>query len=141
MANREKDGVERINYKERINNDSHTKAAVVIKHTNPCGVAIGDSPYLAIKRALDSDRISAFGGIIAINCPVDETAAKEIENIFIECIVAPNFDINARKILSKKKNLRLLELKADSIQKADKKHIRSISGGLLIQDLDEPNKS
>ncbi len=127
-------------YKNTINNDhSYQKAAVVIKHTNPCGVAIGDSTFSALKRALDSDRVSAFGGIIAINCPVDEAAAKELKNIFIECVVAPYFDKNAKEILSKKKNLRLLELKAESIQKADKNHIRSILGGLLIQDLDEPN--
>ena len=126
-------------YENTIKSDSYQKAAVVIKHTNPCGVAIGNSPYLAIKRALDGDRISAFGGIIAINCPVDEAAAKELEDIFIECIVAPYFDNNAKEILSKKKNLRLLELKAESIKKAPKNHIRSILGGLLIQDLDEPS--
>ena len=125
-------------YENIITSPSYQKAAVVIKHTNPCGVAIGKSPYLALKRALDSDRVSAFGGIIAINCPVDEAAAKELENIFIECVVAPYFDNNAKEILSKKKNLRLLELKAESIQKADKNHIRSILGGLLVQDLDEP---
>ena len=96
-------------YENNINNDSYQKAAVVIKHTNPCGVAIGDSSYLALKKALDGDRVSAFGGIIAINCPVDEAAAKELENIFIECIVAPYFDNSAKEILSKKKNLRLLE--------------------------------
>ncbi len=126
-------------YENLINSGSYQKAAVVIKHTNPCGVAIGDSPSLALKRALDGDRVSAFGGIIAINCPVDEAAAKELEDIFIECLVAPYFDNNAKEILSKKKNLRLLELKAESIKKADKHHIRSILGGLLIQDLDEPN--
>jgi len=126
-------------YENTLNNDSYQKAAVVIKHTNPCGVAIGDSAYLALRKALDGDRVSAFGGIIAINCPVDEAVAKELENIFIECIVAPYFDNNAKEMLSKKKNLRLLELKSECIQKADKKHIRSILGGLLIQDLDEPN--
>ncbi len=126
-------------YENTLKNASYQKAAVVIKHTNPCGVAIGDSPALALKRALDGDRVSAFGGIIAINCPIDETAAKELENIFIECVVAPYFDNNAKEILSRKKNLRLLELKAESIQKADKNHIRSILGGLLVQDLDEPN--
>ncbi len=125
-------------YENTFKSNTYKKAAVVIKHTNPCGVAIGDSPYLAIKRALDGDRVSAFGGIIAINCPVDETAAKELENIFIECIVAPYFDNNAKEILSRKKNLRLLELKAESIQKAPKNHIRSILGGLLVQDLDQP---
>ena len=128
-------------YENIINSDSYQKAAVVIKHTNPCGVAIGDSPSLALKKALDGDRISAFGGIIAINCPVDESVAKELENIFIECVVAPYFDDNAKQILSKKKNLRLLELKAQSIKIASKNHIRSILGGLLIQDLDEPNSN
>ena len=126
-------------YENTCDSPSYQKAAVVIKHTNPCGVAIGDSPSLALKRALDGDRVSAFGGIVAINCPVDEATAKELENIFIECIVAPNFENNAKEILSKKKNLRLLELRAESIKKADKNHIRSILGGLLIQDLDEPN--
>ncbi len=126
-------------YENSINNDSYQKAAVVIKHTNPCGVAIGNAPDSALKRALDADRVSAFGGIIAINCTVDEATAKELENIFIECVVAPFFDNNAKEILSKKKNLRLLELKAEAIQKADKNNIRSILGGLLIQDLDEPN--
>ena len=126
-------------YKNTVENSSYQKAAVVIKHTNPCGVAIGDSPSSALKKALDGDRVSAFGGIIAINCPVDEAAAKELKNIFIECVIAPYFDNNAKEILSTKKNLRLLELKAESIQKADKNHIRSILGGLLIQDLDEPN--
>mgnify|MGYP001329107996 CR=1 FL=1 len=126
-------------YENSINSASYQKAAVVIKHTNPCGVAIGDSPYLALKKALDGDRVSAFGGIIAINCHVDEATAKELEDIFIECVVAPSFDNNAKNILSKKKNLRLLELKSESIQKADKNQIRSILGGLLIQDLDEPN--
>ena len=126
-------------YENTIKSDSYQKAAVVIKHTNPCGVAIGDSPHLALKRALDSDRISAFGGIVAINCPVDEATAKELENIFIECVVAPSFDNIAKEILLKKKNLRLLELKSESIKKAPKHHIRSILGGLLIQDLDEPN--
>jgi len=126
-------------YENTIESASYQKAAVVIKHTNPCGVAIGNSPHLALKRALDGDRVSAFGGIIAINCTVDEAAAKELEDIFIECVVAPYFDNKAKEILSKKKNLRLLELKSECIKKADKHHIRSILGGLLIQDLDEPN--
>tara|TARA_B100000700_G_scaffold189842_1_gene209297 strand:+ start:592 stop:2148 length:1557 start_codon:yes stop_codon:yes gene_type:complete len=127
-------GYENSDYK-----DSYQKAAVVIKHTNPCGVAIGDSPSFALKKALDADRVSAFGGIIAINSTVDEATAKELENIFIECVVAPHFDNNARQILARKKSLRLLELNANSIKKANKNYIRSILGGLLIQDLDEPN--
>merc|ERR1712224_411938 len=95
-------------YENTFDINSSQRAAVVVKHTNPCGVAIGNSPYLALKRALDGDRVSAFGGIIAINCPVDQAAAKELENIFIECVVAPYFDNNAKEILAKKSNLRLL---------------------------------
>ncbi len=125
-------------YENSLNNNHFQKAAVVIKHTNPCGVAIGETSDSAIKRALDADRISSFGGIIAINSLVDEPTAKELEDIFIECIVAPDFDKNAKEILSKKKNLRLLELKAECINAANKNHIRSILGGLLVQDVDEP---
>ncbi len=130
--------VREFGYENTIKSASYQRAAVVIKHTNPCGVAIGDSSYSALKKALDGDRVSAFGGIIAMNCSVDEAAAKELENIFIECIVAPYFDNNAKEILSTKKNLRLLELKSECVQKANKNNIRSILGGLLIQDLDEP---
>ncbi len=127
-------------YENHLNNkkNNNQKAAVIIKHTNPCGVAIGDTSHSAIKRALDADRISSFGGIIAINSSVNEEAAKELEDIFIECIVAPHFDKNAKEILSKKKNLRLLELKTECIKAAEKNHIRSILGGLLVQDIDEP---
>ena len=126
-------------YKNTINSASYQRAAVVIKHTNPCGVALGDSSSLALRRALDGDRLSAFGGIIATNCGVDKAAARELENIFIECIVAPYFDKNAIEILSKKKNLRLLELKAECIENLDNKNVRSILGGLLVQDSDIPN--
>ncbi len=125
-------------YENPLNNNNYQKAAVVIKHTNPCGVAIGETSHSAIKRALDADRVSSFGGIIAINSLVDQETAKELEEIFIECIVAPYFDENAKEILSKKKNLRLLELTTDCIKAAEKNHIRSILGGLLVQDTDEP---
>ena len=108
---------------------------VVIKHTNPCGAAIGDTLYDALVRALDADRISCFGGIIALNGVVDAECAGEIVKSFYECIVAPLFSEEARVILSAKKNLRLLELDVNGI-KVRKYNLRSILGGILVQEKD-----
>jgi len=113
-----------------------TKAAVVVKHTNPCGVAISESSSDALNRALDADRISAFGGIVALNSSVNSTTAALLCNIFLECVVAPNFDKEALDILSKKPKLRLLELTPDNLNKANNNQSRSILGGILVQDQD-----
>jgi phosphoribosylaminoimidazolecarboxamide formyltransferase/IMP cyclohydrolase len=110
-------------------------AVVVIKHTNPCGVAIGNDIYSALLRALDGDRISAFGGIVALNDTVTLECAKELSGAFYECIVAPAFDDEAKEILSTKKNLRLLELDFNNM-KVNPYNIRSILGGILIQEKD-----
>ena len=88
-------------YENTIKNDSYQKAAVVIKHTNPCGVAIGYSPSSALKKALDGDRVSAFGGIIAINCPVDEATAKELEETK-EALKAVQTELNEVNLLNSK---------------------------------------
>ena len=112
-------------------------AAVVVKHTNPCGVAIGASIPAALTRALDADRVSAFGGIIAINGVVEATAARELTSLFLECVVAPGFTPEAREVLAAKANLRLLELAPQAIDAAGPDHVRSILGGLLVQDLDD----
>ena len=112
-------------------------AAVVVKHTNPCGVAIGASIAAALTRALDADRVSAFGGIIAINGVVEATAARELTSLFLECVVAPGFTPEAREVLAAKANLRLLELAPQAIDLAGPDHVRSILGGLLVQDLDD----
>ena len=112
-------------------------AAVVVKHTNPCGVAIGASLPAALTRALDADRVSAFGGIIAINGVVEATAARELTSLFLECVVAPGFRPEAREVLAAKANLRLLELAPQAIDAAGPDHVRSILGGLLVQDLDD----
>ena len=110
-------------------------ASVVIKHTNPCGVAIGESISDALVRSLDADRVSCFGGIIALNREVDDVCAIEIYKSFYECIVAPRFTGHARKILAGKKNLRLLELDVNGI-KVRKYNLRSILGGVLVQEKD-----
>ena len=112
-------------------------AAVVVKHTNPCGVAVGPVVASALTRALDADRVSAFGGIVAINGPVEAAAARELTGLFLECVVAPSFSPEAREILAAKANLRLLELSPDAIAAAGPDHVRSILGGLLVQDLDD----
>ena len=112
-------------------------AAVVVKHTNPCGVAIGSGVPAALTRALDADRVSAFGGIVAINGTVEAAAARELTSLFLECVVAPGFSSEAREILSAKANLRLLELSPEAIDAAGPDHVRSILGGLLVQDLDD----
>ena len=117
--------------------DAVGPAAVVVKHTNPCGVAVGPAVASALTRALDADRVSAFGGIVAINGPVEAAAARELTTLFLECVVAPSFSPEAREILAAKANLRLLELSPEAIAAAGPDHVRSILGGLLVQDLDD----
>ena len=93
-------------------------AAVVIKHTNPCGVALGDDTADALLRALDADRVSAFGGIVALNGAVDRAAADHLAGLFLECVVAPSFSEEARRRLAAKANLRLLELDPRAVAEA-----------------------
>ena len=114
-----------------------TPAAVVIKHTNPCGVATGTSGADALLRALDADRVSAFGGIVALNGPVDAAAAEHLAGLFLECVVAPAFLPAARERLAAKTNLRLLELAPGAIERAARRQLRSILGGVLVQESDD----
>jgi len=109
-------------------------AAVIIKHNNPCGVAIGDNILSAYKKAYKADPVSAFGGIIALNRDVDEATAKEVITLFVEIVIAPKFSPEAIKVFSKKPNIRLLEVDASKdLQGFD---IRKIPGGLLVQEKD-----
>ena len=112
-------------------------AAVVVKHTNPCGVATGAGSAEALERALDADRVSAFGGIVAINGPVDDATAAHLTSLFLECVVAPAFAPEARERLAAKANLRLLELGPEAIARASRQQLRSVLGGVLAQDLDD----
>ena len=112
-------------------------AAVVVKHTNPCGVATGADPAGALGRALDADRVSAFGGIVALNGPVDGAAASQLTSLFLECVVAPAFSPEARQLLAAKPNLRLLELAPAALAQAPALQLRSLLGGVLVQDLDD----
>ncbi|BEV35590.1 bifunctional phosphoribosylaminoimidazolecarboxamide formyltransferase/IMP cyclohydrolase [Synechococcus sp. M16CYN] len=111
-------------------------SAVVVKHTNPCGVAIGEDVAIALAKALNTDHVSSFGGIVAVNSVVGAAAASELSSFFLECVVAPGFSPEAREILSAKANLRLLELHSTAIDSVRSDQVRSILGGLLVQDLD-----
>jgi phosphoribosylaminoimidazolecarboxamide formyltransferase/IMP cyclohydrolase len=110
---------------------------VVVKHTNPCGVATGRDGADALTRALDADRLSAFGGIVALNRPVDLGAAEQLGSLFLECVVAPGFDAAARERLTARTNLRLLELAPEAIARASRRQLRSLLGGVLVQALDD----
>ncbi len=113
-----------------------SNAAIILKHNNPCGAAIGSSIEDAFKKALACDPISAFGGIVALNNIVDVDTAKQLSNIFLECVVAPSFSQEALDILKNKKNLRLLELDLKNINYKNQSSYKSILGGLLIQESD-----
>lgn len=109
-------------------------AACIIKHTNPCGAATGETICDAYVRAFEADSVSAFGGIVALNGVVDKTAAAEMSKLFLEVIMAPAFTEEALAILQEKKNIRLVELAAPTKGRV---MIKNISGGLLVQSEDD----
>ncbi len=110
-------------------------ACVIVKHANPCGVALGANMLDVYKRAFSADSISAFGGVIAINQPCDDLLAKEISKVFVEIILAPAFTKKSLDILSKKKNLRVLEV--GNIEPRDQLlEVKNIVGGLIVQETD-----
>jgi phosphoribosylaminoimidazolecarboxamide formyltransferase/IMP cyclohydrolase len=114
-------------------------AAVIIKHTNPCGAATAKDCKAAYIAALDCDRLSAFGSIVGFNRPVDHALAKTIleEADFVECVIAPSYDMKALEALKSKKNLRVLEVKGFGKNGADhQKDMKKVSGGMLLQDRD-----
>lgn len=111
-------------------------AAVVMKHANPCGAAIGTSVESAYRDAHDCDPVSAFGGIVAVNRPVNAAMASALAEVFTEVVVAPRFEPDALAVLSAKKNLRVVEV-GDTPWTPEPLSMRSISGGLLVQDADE----
>ena len=110
-------------------------ACVVVKHANPCGAAIGDDLLDVYNRAFNADSLSAFGGIIALNRICTEDVANAINNVFVEIVLAPSFDKNALTILSKKKNLRVLEI-GEITKRETKLEVRNIDGGILVQEND-----
>ncbi len=108
----------------------------IVKHSNPCGVCVGDEQTHSLETAWACDPVSSFGSIIAFNHPVTETTAKWIVDKFTEIIIAPDFTTEAKNIFASKKNLRLLQI-PNKPANAKEKIIKSINGGLLIQEEDE----
>ena len=104
----------------------------IIKHTNPCGTATGKTLADAYKRALECDPVSAFGGVIGVNRPIDAAAAEEMHKLFLEVIAAPAFDEAAKAKFASKKNLRLVEV----VPAHQKWVLKNVSGGMLVQDND-----
>ncbi len=118
-------------------------AAVIIKHNNPCGVAISSSSLAeAFRKAKDCDPVSAFGGVVGFNREIDEDTAKEMFEIFLEVIIAPGFRPEALEVLKKKKDLRILQSPPlKSLFQRGGFDLRKVVGGLLVQDRDLGNVS
>lgn len=115
----------------------HRPAVAIIKHTNPCGCAEGGSLAEAYRRALECDPVSAFGSVIATSRPVDLETAEAMSELFVEAIAAPGFEPDAIKVLTRKRNLRLLEIRST----APGTVLKSVSGGYLVQDEDRSESS
>jgi len=112
--------------------------AAIIKHNTPCGVATSPSLEQAYRTARAADEVSAFGGIVALNRDVDGATAAALAETFLEAVIAPTYSAKAREVLAARKNLRLLETGGTFERKgAPQVELRSISGGLLVQDRDE----
>lgn len=143
-------GIEQLHGKElSFNNINDTHGAlellkeyteptvVACKHSNPCGVASADNIYDAYMKAYNSDPVSIFGGIVTTNRTIDKATAEEINKIFLEIVLAPDFTDDALEILKKKKNIRLLKLKnIERKQDENCYDVKKVSGGILIQDID-----
>ncbi len=115
--------------------DPEKPAAAVLKHTNPCGIAVGKTLSEAYENAFNADSISAFGGIVALNQPIDSSTATALTKTFLECVVAPGCDEAAKEILAAKSKLRVLLL--PELQQGLKETVKAIAGGLLVQTADE----
>jgi phosphoribosylaminoimidazolecarboxamide formyltransferase/IMP cyclohydrolase len=127
-----------MSYNNYVDTDAARRAAssfdepavAIIKHANPCGIAVGTDVAEAHRRAHECDPTSAFGGVIAVNRPVSVAMAEQVAEVFTEVIVAPGYDDGAVEVLSGKKNIRILECPVDDGAAGD---LRAISGGLLMQ--------
>lgn len=120
----------------RLTCEFEDTAAVVIKHTNPCGVALGETLSGAYVKARETDPVSAFGGIVGLNRPVDKKTAKELASTFLEAVIAPGFEPDALEELGGKKNLRLLAIDDPSRSGWEGRNLCRVVGGLLVQDWD-----
>ena len=111
-----------------------TPAAAILKHTNPCGTALGTTISEAYQKAFDTDSVSAFGGIVALNRPIDAATATALTQTFLECIVAPGCEPDAEEIIKKKAKVRVLIL--PDLTQGPPQTVKIIAGGLLVQNSD-----
>lgn len=131
-----------LSYNNLLDLDAAWKGAVsferpticIVKHLSPCGIASANNLVVAYHAAFECDQISAFGGVIASNRPFDGATAEALGDLFVECIAAPGFTPEARAVLAKKKNCRLVEMPDTSVE--PRYELRTITRGLLKQDLD-----
>lgn len=115
--------------------DFDKTACAIIKHTNPAGVGLGVTPVEAYQKALATDPVSAFGGIVAFNCNVDAAAAQEVTKIFTEVVIAFDYDQEALELLRSKKNLRVIRM--SSTEQSSGVELKQIGGGMLVQTRDD----
>ena len=120
----------------RIVLEFHEPAAAVIKHTNPCGAATGASAAEAYVRAREADALAAFGGIVALNRPIDAAAATAITSTFIEAVIAPGLSEDARAILARRVNMRVVVVDFAALARGSSPDLRSILGAMLVQQRD-----
>lgn len=109
---------------------------VAVKHNNPCGIATDPNPERAVEKAIQSDPVSVFGGIVAVNTTLTEDAARRLCDLFLECVVAPAYSPQALEIFAKKKNVRVLEW-PHLLEKSQTHNVKTIDGGFLLQDVDQ----
>jgi phosphoribosylaminoimidazolecarboxamide formyltransferase/IMP cyclohydrolase len=142
LANAEQLHGKEMSYNNYVDTDAARRAAAgfdepavaIIKHANPCGIAVGADVAEAHRRAHECDPVSAFGGVIAVNRPVSVAMAEQVAEVFTEVIVAPAYDEGAVEVLQRKKNIRILVCPVDDAPAAVE--VRQVSGGLLVQQVD-----
>ncbi len=120
----------------RLVTDLTEPGCVVVKHTNPCGTGTGATLAEALDRAWEADPVSAFGGIVALNRRVDGGVAKKLAAVFVEAVIAPGFEPDAKQAFAAKKNLRLMDMDTTGIHRVSGFDLRRVMGGLLAQEWD-----
>jgi len=120
----------------RLVHEFSVPACAIIKHNNPCGCAEGENLKDAYMKALECDTKSAYGGIVAVNRPVDADAAREIAKVFTECVISQDYSPEALEILTQKKNIRLLKQEIPYVPEKSEMEYRMMTSGMLIQDRD-----
>jgi phosphoribosylaminoimidazolecarboxamide formyltransferase/IMP cyclohydrolase len=121
----------------RLVDDFEVPAAAIVKHNNPCGCALAGSIGEAYAKALAADSMSAFGGVVCLNRPVDRALAEELHKLFVELVFAPGYDDDALEVLQQKENIRILDNREKRRWPIGDHDLKRVRGGLLVQDRDQ----